>query len=462
MTERIIIDPMTRISGFLEIRTDVEQNRIVNAEVQGLLYRGFESMLRNRAPLDAIYFTERICGICSAAHSLAASLALEDALQIRTAKNNTYLRDIIHGFEFIQNHLRHFYLLMLPSYAKINTLSIVSDQQYTDFRFPKEINRNMEEHYIAAVELSRLAHEAQAVLGGKAPHNHGIFVGGVTTELDAYKLEKVKSSIRTLLSFVSTAMREDAELLGYYYPDYYEKGISYSNFMSYGAFNYEEEEISYVKPEIMVNGIRYPLQQEKLTEQINYAWYQRNGTSEEVDITKTDAYSFIKAPRYDGLPMEVGPLARMLISGNYSRGHSCMDRNVARMLETEKILNIISKLVEKVELSSNDQRTYPMPDNAQGVGLTDTTRGALGHWISIRDKVIEHYNIITPSAWNLSPIDSNGIYGVTERALIGTIIDDLKNPVEIGRIVRSYDPCVSCATHMFSQDREPAIIKILI
>lgn len=139
-----------------------------------------------------------------------------------------------------------------------------------------------------------------------------------------------------------------------------------------------------------------------------------------------------------------------------------MDRIVARTLETEKILRIINQLINRVELTPNNQQSYIMPDSAQGAGLIDTTRGALGHWINIKNQVIEHYNIITPSVWNLSPKDDNGEPGVIEKALIGTTLMDVDNPVEIGRIVRSYDPCVSCATHVLRDGRRSMTVGLSI
>ena len=462
MGDVITIDPITRISGFMEIRVEAEQNIIVSAEAEGLLYRGFEVMLEGRPPMDAIFFTERICGICSAAHALASTLALEKAFNVNPSINDTYLREIIHGFEFVQNHLRHFYLFTIPSYVNITSINVVSDQQYHDFRLPPEINQQLERHYIEGIDYARLAHEGQAVLGGKAPHNHGIFINGVTVIIDPYQLEKVKSIISRILSFVSTTMREDAEILAQYYPDYFEKGISYPNFMSYGVFDHEDKDISYLSPGIMIDGVRYPLQPEKFVEQINYAWYRNNQPVDEVDLSKPDAYSFIKAPRYDGQPMEVGPLARLLISGEYTGGHSCMDRNIARMLETEKILNIIYHLAERIQLNPNSQRTCLVPESGQGAGLVDTTRGALGHWVSISNSVISHYNIITPSTWNLSPKDEAGIPGVVERSLIGSSINNISEPVEIGRIVRSFDPCVSCATHLIGNKREQTVIEVIV
>jgi hydrogenase large subunit len=462
MAQNIIIDPLTRISGFLEIEAEVEQNQIINAKSDGLLYRGFETMLVKRPPLDAIYFTERICGICSVAHSVASALALEDALQVKVAQNEEYQREILHGLEFVQNHLRHFYLMMVPSFVRITSLPIENDQQYTDFRIPEDLNSLIEEHYQEGIEYSRLSHEAQAVLGGKAPHNHGVFVGGVNTFPTAYQLEKIKNSITRLLDFVTTAMRQDTDIIAEYYPDYYEMGMSYENFMSYGVFAHETPDFTYVQPQVMVEGIRYPLEPDRITEQVTNSWYRSNTSPDQVDLSKSSAYSFIKTPQYNGLPMEVGPLARMLISGDYTGGHSCMDRIVARTLETEKVLRIINQLIYQIELTPSNQQSYLMPASAQGAGLIDTTRGALGHWISIKDQVIEHYNIITPSVWNLSPKDEKGEPGVIERALIGTTLADVNNPVEIGRIVRSFDPCVSCATHVFKEGRRSMTIRLSI
>lgn len=457
MSQIITIDPITRISGFLEINAEIDENTVTNAWTDGLLFRGFEKMLRGRAPLDAIFFTERICGICSAAHAYASTLAAEDALNIYLPVNDRYLRDLIHGFEYVQNHLRHFYLMIFPSFVKISDPPIASVSGYTDYRLPEEWNQKLSEHYRQAIRLSMLAHEGQSVLGGKAPHHHGIFAGGVTTEITAFKIVKTRSYIQQLLDFVSTVMREDADVLAYYYPDYYEMGISYPNFLSYGAFDYDDPEISYVSPGVMMDGDLQPFEPNKITQQINYSWFTM---TDEVDPTKKDAYSFVKAPRYDNKPMEVGPLARMLISGNYSGGHSCMDRIYARMLETEKILNIMNNLINLVELLPNGQRAYTYPEVSQGVGLVDTTRGALGHWVSIRNQAIEHYTIITPSNWNLSPRDAQGTLGTVEKALMGTVIMDIQNPVEIGRIARSFDPCVSCATHLISKDGSRITIEL--
>ncbi|QAT40620.1 nickel-dependent hydrogenase large subunit [Clostridium sp. JN-9] len=457
MKKIITIDPVTRVSGFLEITAETENNIVTNAKTSGLLFRGFEKMLKGRSPLDAVYFTERICGICSTSHAAASSLALEDALRIPVNINDLYIRDIMHGFEFLQNHLRQFYFFTMPDYAKLPNVSPISPEQYSDYRLPEHLNKDIEKNYIKNIEISRLAHEGLAVLGGKAPHNHGIFPGGVTVNIDAYKLEKVKSIISKIKEFVNNFMIQDMETISKYYEDYFHKGESYSNYMSFGLFNdYTDPEISYLKPSVLIHGKKQPFEMNKITENILYSWYISDKSAkspgdeavEEVDLNKENAYTFIKAPRYNGLPMEGGPLARLMITGEYTKGGSCMDRNAARVLETKKIIGIMEKLTERVELKKSSQGIYNIPESASGAGLIDTIRGPLGHWLKIENKVIKHYDIITPTGWNLSPQDENGVHGPAEKALIGTKLNSNENTPELGRIIRSFDPCISCATHI--------------
>lgn len=467
---KIVIDPITRISGFLETKVEVYDNTITNAETSGLLFRGFEKMLKSRQPLDAVYFTERICGICSTAHAMASTMALEDILKVQVNLNDLYMRDLIHGFEFIQNHLRQFYNLTVPSYVKMPEVSPLYSNQYSDYRIPKSKNEIIENHSIESIKYSRLAHEGLAVLGGKAPHSHGIFVGGVTVNIDSYKLEKVKSIISQLKEFINI-MLEDVETISKYYEDYFKMGETYNNFMSYGVFNhYVDPEISYVKAGVIIKGNKEKFDKNKITENILHSWYVSDkqnevpseSTVDEIDLDKKEAYSFIKSPNYDGYSMEVGPLARLKLSGEYNGGSSCMDRNIARVLETKKIIGIMEQLAKRIKLFSSSQKIYDIPQEGFGAGLTDTTRGALGHWVKIENKLIKYYNIITPTVWNMSPKDGNGRLGVGEKALVGTKIKDIKEPVEVGRIMRSFDPCVSCATHLISDKYEPIDIKVIV
>ncbi|NFR52298.1 Ni/Fe hydrogenase [Clostridium botulinum] len=471
MGKIITIDPITRISGFLEIKVKVEDNIIVDGETSGLLFRGFEKMLEGRPPLDSIYFTERICGICSTAHATASTLALENALNITPSINDIYIRDMMHGFEFIQNHLRQFYCFTVPSYVNLPNIRPIYPQEYSDFRLPKKLNERISSHYEEGIKYSRLAHEALAVLGGKAPHSHGIFVGGVTVNIDSYKLTKIQSILKAIKKFVNIYMLEDMNIIAQYYPEYFNLGNTYGNFMSFGVFDkYKDKNISYVKPGVIINNKLENFDRDKITENIRYAWYVSDTIIENpimnneytVDLKKEGAYSFVKAPRYADLPMEVGPLARLKIAGEYTGGNSSMDRNIARVLETKKIINILYNISKKIQLLSNNQSAYNIPEGAFGEGLIDTTRGALSHFIKIENKTIKYYNIITPTAWNISPKDSKGTRGVGEKSLIGSKIDNIEKPVEIGRIIRSFDPCISCATHLVSNNNEPVKVEVLV
>lgn len=468
MTKRLTINPVTRISGFLEIQVEVQNNTVVNAWNSGLLFRGFEAMLKGRPPLDAIYFTERICGICSTAHAMASTLALEEALGIIPSENARMVRDFIHGCEFLQNHLRHFYQYTLPDYVHGPEIHPLYPVTHTDYRLPEEINRELAAHYLQSVQYSRKAHEMLATLGGKAPHNHGIFVGGVTVNLDAAKWIHVKSLLFAIREFAQV-MVNDVYQIARFYPDYFTKGMGPANFMSYGLFDhYADPVLTYVRPKVLIEGTVYPFDPAKITENVYHAWYQGGealqepgGAAPEADLAKATGYSWVKAPRYDGHPVEVGPLARMWLSGEYTNGISAMDRTIARVLEVVKLSGIMAELLERMELLPSGQRPYVIPEAAKGVGLIDTTRGALGHWLSIEAQRLHHYDIITPSAWNMSPTDSRGMKGVGEEALIGTVINDLTHPVEIGRVIRSFDPCISCATHLVGPNLPSLEVRIL-
>lgn len=469
MGNLITINPLTRVNGMMEIQVEVEKNIIINAKCGGLLFRGFEKMLRGRPPLDAIYFTERICGICSSAHALASSYALEDILKVKPNENDKMVRDFIHASDIVQNHIRQFYQFTFPDFIsgpKIQPLYGVDESNY---RLPEALNNSLADHYVESFQYSRLAHEMLAVFGGKAPHNHGIFVGGVTVNIEASKFIKVKSILTKINEFVTSKMLPDAHIIADYYPEYFENGISYNNMMTYGLFDsYKEPELFYVSPQIMINGELQDFDSNKITENIHGSWFEADqleqrptDTTIDENVLKESGYSWIKAPRYDGLPMEVGPLARMWFNGEYRRGFSTMDRILARVLELKKIIDIMEGILKRIQMQNTEQGVYQFVGELNGKGLTDTSRGALGHWVAVNNLQIQNYEIVTPSAWNLSSEDSRGIKGVLEKSLIGTVIQNVENPVEIGIIARSFDPCISCATHVTSDKYSPITIRVV-
>ncbi len=469
MSKRIVINPVTRISGFMEINVIIDNNSVVDAKTEGLLFRGFEKMLNGRNPFDAVYFTQRICGICSTAHSMASTLALEDAMGIVPSEQGRYLRDILHGCEYLQNHIRHFYQYTIPDFVKLpeNYPLFTTDQH--DFRIPKQKNDQIVEHYFESLDISRSAHEMLAVLGGKVPHNHGIFVGGITTQATTDKIIKIKSILHTIRQFIINKMIPDAYIIAHYYSDYYSIGRGYGNLLSYGCFDrYKELGTLYVNPLEYLDGKISTFDSEGITEEIDYSWYKSQAdaykpleTIPDADMNKKNAYSWVKAPRYFDKPFEVGPLARQWLSGEYRKGISTMDRTIARVLEAKKITEVLNTLLQSLIPGVTVQEEYRIPETAVGTGLIDTTRGALGHWIKINNSVISFYQVITPTAWNLSTRGNNGLPGTSEQSLIGTTVKDVNNPVELGRIIRSFDPCVSCATHVYLQGEHIKSIQVV-
>lgn len=445
----------------MEIDAIVDQNMITDAKTEGLLFRGFEKMLEGRSPFDAVYFTQRICGICSTAHSMASTLALEGAMGIVVSEQGRYLRDIIHGCEFLQNHIRHFYQYTAPDFIKLPEGIALFETDHHDFRLPKQKNDLIVQHYFDSLEYSRSAHEMLAILGGKAPHNHGVFIGGITTQATSEKITRLRSLLKEIRQFIISKMIPDAYTIAEYYNEYFKNGQGYGNLLSFGCFDrYKTIGTLFLNPSVYSQGRFEDLNHREIAENIHSSWYKAESetytpfqTVPDPDMGKREAYSWVKAPRYGGLPYEVGPLARMWLCGAYRNGISTMDRTLARVLEAQKVSEIMLKLLNHLIPGISVQEEYTVPERAYGAGLIDTTRGALGHWIKIENSVISFYQIITPSAWNLSTRGQDYLPGPGEKAMIGTIIHDAEQPVELGRIIRSFDPCVSCATHMYSKGK---------
>jgi len=465
MIQRSALNPVARVSGFMEVEATIDNNKVVNAKSKGLLFKGSKRILSGRNPLDAVYSTQGICGICSTAHSVASSLALENAIGILPSQQERYLRDIIQGCDFLQNHIRHFYQYTLADFVKLPENFSLCEAESEDFRLPKNKNYEIAEHYFESMNISRSIQEILALLGGKISHNNRILIGSITTD----KINVVKSFLHRIRQFIAERMIPDAFTIAQYYNDYYKIGGGCCNFLTYGCFyGYKEFGTLYVKPGVYIKGKESAFDSDKITEENDYSCYidkqeiyRTMDSINDEEMGSSSEYLWIKTPRYNGLPCEVGPLARQWLSGDYRNGTSTMDRIIARVLEAKKIVEIIDVLLENLYIGESYRKEYVIPIHSEGAGYIDTAKGALCHWFKIDNGIITFYRIITPSAWNLSTRINSGIMGTAEQALIGTSIQNVDNPVELGRIIRSFDPCVSCATHVYCQGEYVKTIRVM-
>lgn len=202
---------------------------------------------------------------------------------------------------------------------------------------------------------------------------------------------------------------------------------------------------------------------DNIAEMVTHSWYDEASNNAHPSVGKTEmvdpaskpaAYSWIKAPRYNGLPCECGSLARMWINGDYRAGISVMDRHLARAYEARKIAKAMLLWTRQLKEDAPEYGNCVVPAEKPGEGLTEASRGALGHWLATASSAtkapngataIARYQVITPTCWNASPKDTNGVRGPIEQALIGTLVSNPEQPIEVLRVVHAFDPCMSCA-----------------
>jgi len=460
MTKRIRIDPLPRAHPFIAVEVAVENKRVVDAWCTCNFFRGFEIILRDRDPRDAPYLTERICGICSATHATAASFALERAAGARPPRNGNLLRNLIHGADILQGHLRHFYLYALPDYVRVPEVAPFAPGHTSDCRLPEKTNAALVEHLFQAVQVSRQADEMGALLGGKTPYSHGLLAGGSSVPPTADIVMTLRYKLKRVNDFIENVMPDDAARLAEAYPDYFEIGRRPVNMLSFGLFPTDESDRErHFPPGVLVDGQKRPLDPGVITEDVTNSWYLGDDAPHpslartEPDREKQEAYSWAKAPRYGEESMEGGPLARRFLAGEGPARVSTLDRHLARVEEVRKIGRLMEQWLARLEPGEAVCTAFTPPEQGEGAGLVDGPRGPLGHWLRIKNGRIANYEIVTPTAWNLSPRDQRGGRGAAEEALIGAPVPDEEDPVAIGRVIRAFDVCTSCTAHVMIPGR---------
>jgi hydrogenase large subunit len=312
-----------------------------------------------------------------------------------------------------------------------------------------------------------------AIFGGRMPSSHTYIPGGFTSVPKGNLINDFQRHLDWLADFIRNIYIPDVEALSTVYSDYFSIGQGCRELMAYGVFDLDDAADS---NQLLRGGIAKvfgtqtgveAFNPDSITESVKYSWYDdatdhlspSNGATDPVDPhTKDIAYSWLKAPRYENRPFEVGPLARMWVNGDYQDGVSVMDRHLARAYETLKIAEAMNAWLYELTPGARVYNNYDTPTETSGIGLTEAPRGALGHWVGIRGKKIDHYQIVTPTCWNASPRDRDGVMGPMEQALMAIPVERPDQPIEALRVIHSFDPCLSCAVHMMRPDGEPIVL----
>lgn len=472
---KIAIDPVTRIEGHLKAEVVVKDGKVTDAWLSGGMYRGFENILVGRDPRDAAQLTQRLCGVCPTAHSTASTRALDDAFGVKLTTNGRVTKNLIFGANYLQSHILHFYHLAALDFVRgPGKAPFVPRFEHPDLRLDEKTNKVAVDQYVKALEIRRICHEMVALFGGKMPHVSGQVVGGATEIPTKEKLAEYASRFKQVQKFIEETYVPTVYLIGSVYKDLFKIGGGYKNAMAYGVFPMDDAESEYLlKPGVYIDGKDQPFDQKLIKEYTKYAWYTDECSDLHPsegktipDVHKKDAYSFCKASRYNGAAVEVGPLARMWIHNpelspmgqkqlkdlfgieakmfrdlGEDMAFSLMGRHVARAEEAYMVANAIQDAwLKEVQPGEETYVQSEIPESAEGLGLTEAPRGSLLHYINIKDSVTANYQMIPATLWNSTPRDDKGHRGTIEEALVGTPVPDPKNPVDISRIIRSFDP----------------------
>lgn len=497
MPQKIVLQvPLNRVEGDLEIRVEIVDGVVTDAWSSGMMYRGFENLLVGRGPLDGLVITPRICGICSTAHLLAAALALDGICGVKTPPDGVRLRNVALMVEQIQSHIRHGFLMFAADFTH---------EAYAENPLFEEAVRRFQplkgRTVVETIHETKRLIEIIAIIGGQWPHSSFMVPGGVTSTpglsglfqcrylLDHFRAWYEKRVLGCSIErFLEIGSRSDLDVWLHENPSHWESelgfyirfargigldrmGCGHGFYVSYGGPQLPDDTevkgtggkgLLYASGFARGGGI-FPFDQKNVLEHVSHSWFtdKMGGTHPFLSETRPYAtgqegkkYSWAKAPRYMGFPAETGPLAEMVIAGSplftdlvLHEGPNAFVRELARLVKPAELMPAMGKWL--AETSGESQFYSPAEEIAdgRGFGLLEATRGALGHWVNIVDGKIERYQIITPTAWNASPRDDDGVRGPCEEALVGTPVRNPSNPIELGHVVRSFDACLVCTVH---------------
>ncbi len=495
---RISLDiDLNRVEGDLALQVDIEDQRIVDARCIGSMYRGFEQILIGRAPMDALVLTPRVCGICGTAHLYSAVLALEQLAEIQAPRHAQLVRNLCALAEIVQSDLRQSFLFFAPDlcqnrYQNSPYFAAISEA-FTELK--GTVSRS-------CLQVSRNLPSLVAIFAGQWPHSSWMVPGGITLPATARRILDSESLLNSTRHWFENeliggpiaawlALNSASDLDNWFAPAsgrhlsaigrlyHFCRDVGLDNIgqgtghmISYGLPDLDEDMRGPFVPGFYNadTGQTEALNHLEINEHVRHSWFLDYGGGRHPwqgetiphHQTGSDRYTWAKAPRYGEKVVQTGPLAELRISGEAligdllkQRGDSVWVRQFARLRRAAYGLQTMQQLLNALKTASNTPHIVPhdqhnWPDGAS-FGMAEAARGALGHWLRVKDGRIEKYQIVTPTAWNASPRDSTGLPGHWEHSLIGLEIKDLNNPIEIGHIVRSHDPCMVCTVHYLGQ-----------
>ncbi len=417
----------------------------------------------------------------------------------------------------------------LTGFVESGQLGIFSNAYWghPGYLLPPEVNLIAVAHYLEALDFQKEIIKIHTIFGGKNPHPN-YTVGGVATAIDPNgdnvinieQLNMIKKIIDDTNTFIDQVYIPDLIAIAGFYKGWLHGG-GLGNYLSYGDF--PENDINDPSTFLWPRGAILnkdlstvyddidPKNPAHITEEVAHSWYEYRGGTKKLhpfigqtnpkytgpaipyEYLDTDKkYSWLKTPRWKDNPMEVGPLARVLIQ--YANGDpqivglvdyvlselkapkaalfSTLGRTAARGIECKQTAGFMTHYYDQLiaNIKAGDTTVFDSslwdperwPEDCKGFGFTEAPRGALGHWIHIKDKKIEDYQIVVPSTWNASPRDEKGRSGAYEAALKGTPMVDPEQPLEVLRTIHSFDPCLACASHIMDMNgNEITSVKIV-
>lgn len=448
------VEIVERIEGEAKLNCTWKEDKINDARIDFLNFRGFEYILEGKAPLDALVYNPRICGICGQAHLKATVEALENVYEnigekLEITPKAKLLREIGLNIEIIDSHIKWFYMFILPDIIKLNTNELGIYE-------PLRGSRWLEASKTASETIKGLA-----IIGGQWPHTSYMIPGGVVSDPTYLEIVTIQNYMDYAVSFFEKSLSgisfdkylsfnsvDDLNILGgdlkhftnIAFENSLQKiGTSHNRFISLGSSTlFKAGKIN-----------------EKLVKKLDYSKVKESdeftfNIDKNKDTSKKHTWS--KSVRYDSLFYESGPLARAIISNrgfikklHSSYKDSVFTRVMARMDELAHLLHSTKQLISELDLSE-ESFTKPKTalkdlEQAQGMSVVEACRGSLYHNISIKDGKIKKYDVITPTVWNLGP-QRKEQKGIAQNAIIGT------SSIDVAKVIlRSFDVCSVCTTH---------------